>query len=237
VQRVRHPRLRTSRLDASKRIWHKIAVTIFVERFVLTVLAALFLLIITNPMHFAVSPRVTGGLAIVVAAYFCGRAIRKPAVPSQVQQLSKPTVLPSSAVVAEDSSQLRQNHGVASLRETQEGKSFAEIPPNSFSFMYGHAFIRNYKDNPVHISEHDNLMFEVHKLADGTGVIVCYVGPETRDRLLEGLQTGETLTVYSRSCEAAKYLVAVPAGRLKFKRDRTLTIAKKQLSALDCAGL
>jgi len=80
------------------------------------------------------------------------------------------------------------------------------------------------------------LKFEVHKLADGSAMIVGYVGPETRDRLLEGLKTGETLTLYSRSCEAATNLVAVPAGKLKFKRDRSVTIAKKRLSALDCEG-
>jgi hypothetical protein len=225
-----------SRLDASKRIWHKSVVTIFVERFVLGVLAALFLLIITNPMHLAVLPRVVAGLVIVVVAYFCARAIHKPAVSGQVQHVSKPTGEPSLAVVAVDSSQLRQNHGVASLQETQEGKSFAEIPPNSFSFMYGHAFVMGYKSSPVHISDGSNFMFEVHKLTDKSVMIIGYVGPETRDRLLEGLKTGEALTVYSRLCTAATDLVAVPVSKLKFKRDRTLTIAKKQLWALDCEG-
>jgi hypothetical protein len=210
-------------------------VTIFVERFVLAVLAALFLLVITNPMHLAVLPRVVAGLIIVVAAYFCGRAIHKTAVSGQVQHPSPSAVAPGVALVAADTNQLRQRHGVAGLQETQSEKKFAEIPPNSFCFMYGHAFTHDYKRMSVYVYG-DSMKFEVHKLADGTAMVVGYVGPETRDRLLEGLKKGETLTIYSLSSEEARNLVAVPAGKLKFNRDRTLTIAKKQLSALDCEG-
>lgn len=219
----------------------------FLEKFVLSILAALFLLVITNPMQFGVGLRVGAGLGILLGAYICARAIHKNAGESRarVADLSKVpneeiNTLPASddrpkiTIVAEGTTQLREKHRVAQLRETQSGKTFAEIPPSSFCFMFGHSFTWDYKSRPVAVLDDSNLRFEVHKLADGTANVVAYAGAETCDRLLEGLKKGETITIYSRSCEAARDLVAVPVDHLKFNRDRTLTIANKQLSALDC---
>lgn len=244
IRRLVHPPL--PRIVLFNPLWHKSAVSTFLEKFVLTILVALFLLIITNPMHLGVGLRVGGALGTVIGAYFCGRAIHKQAgasrataahlsrVPNEAAKNLLPSVVgPKVATAAEDADQLREKHGVARLRETQSGKTFAEIPPNSFCFMYGHSFIHDYKAGAV-VVDKNNLMFEVHKFADGTAVMVAYVGPETRDRLLEGLKKGETLTIYSRSCEAATNVIAVPVDRLKFNRDRILTISKKQLCAVDC---
>jgi hypothetical protein len=193
----------------------------FLEKFVLTILVALFLLVVTNPMHLGLGLRVGGALGTVIGAYFCGRAIHKQAGASRARAAAK------------DADQLREKHGVARLQETQSGKTFAEIPPNSFCFMYGHSLIGEYKVRPV-TADKDALKFEVHKLTDGTALVVGYVGPETRDRLLGGLKKGETLTIYSRSCGVARDVIAVPVDHLKFDRERTLEISYKQLSALDC---
>jgi hypothetical protein len=183
-------------------------VATFLEKFVLTILAALFLLIITNPLHLEVGPRVAAALAVVIGAYLCGRAIHKhqnagqaraadlSRVPNEeTKSFPTPVVGPKVPTAAQDAGQLRKKHGVARLRETQSGKTFEEIPPNSFCFMYGHSFIHGHKAGTVGVDE-SNLKFEVHKLADGMAIVVAYVGPETRDRLLEGLKKGETLTIY-----------------------------------------
>jgi len=218
----------------------------FLEKFVLTILVALFLLVITNPMHLGVGLRVCGALGTVIGAYFCGRAIHKQAgasratvaglsrVPKEVTKTSPPSILgPKVPIAAEDADQVRETHGVARLRETQSGKTLAEIPPNSFCFMYGHSLTGDHKLGTVTVDE-SNLKFEVHKLANGSASVVGYVGPETRDRLLEGLKKGDALTIYSRSCEVARDVIAVPVDHLKFNRDRDLTISNKRLSALDC---
>jgi hypothetical protein len=231
-------------------MWHNNGVQTFLERFVLTILAALFLAVITNPMHLELWPRVGAGLVIIIFAYFCARAAhkhgtagqRKVADGSQVPNdlaTKLPVAVGSSKVViaAENVKDLRERHGVERLRETQSGKTFAEIPPSSFCFMYGNALVRGYERGAVAVSDDSNLRFEVHKLASGVARVVAYAGPETRDRLLEGLRKGETLTIYASSCEAAADVVVVPVDHLKFNRERTLTIAKKQLSALDCEAL
>jgi hypothetical protein len=129
---------------------------------------------------------------------------------------------------------LKEKQGVARLRETQSGKTFTEIQSSSYCFLFGHALIRNYELGDVYVSGDDNLKFELHRLADGIAHVIAYVGPETRDRLLERLKKGETLTIYSSSCAASPDLVAVPIDHLKFNRDRILTTANKQLCALDC---
>lgn len=219
IRKLFHPPL--SRIVLSNRIWHKSAMLTFLEKFVLTILAALFVLVITNPMHLGLGLRVGVALGIVIAAYFCGRAIHKQAGASRAK------------VAAKDAGQLREKHGVARLQETQSEKTFAEIPPNSFCFMYGHSLVGDYKVGHVN-ADKDTLKFEVHKLTDGAALVVGYVGPETRDRLLGGLKKGETLTIYSRSCGVARDVIAVPVDHLKFNRSRTLEISYKQLSALDC---
>lgn len=246
--------------------------TTFLEKFVLSVLVALFLLVITNPMHLEVGLRVGAGLGILVGAYLCARAIHKhagtgrlsaanpsnapegmtrtvpasvnrPALaiaagsseqPQQAATLATSVNRPKVAIAAEGAKRLRERQGVARLRETQSGKSFAEIPTGSFCFIYGHSLIRDYKLGEVVSSDDSNIKFELHKLEDGTAYVIAYAGPETRDRLLEGLKKGETLTIYSRSCAAAPDLVVVAVDHLKFNRQRVLTIANKQLCALDC---
>lgn len=247
--------------------------TTFLDKFVLTILAALFLLVITNPMQFGAGLRVGTGSCLLLGAYLCARAIHKHAgegrprvadlseVPSEetnalpasvdgpkmaiaaegAEQPNEETNTfpashgrPKGVIAAESAKRLREKQGVARLRETQSGKTFAEIPTGSYCFIYGHSLIYNYKLGEVVVSDDTNLKFEVHKLADGFANVIAYVGSETRDRLLEGLKQGETLTVYSRSSVAAPDLVVVPADHLKFNRYRILTIANKQLCALDC---
>lgn len=53
--------------------------TTFLEKFVLSILAARFILVITNPMHLEVGLRAGAGLGILLGAYLCARAIHKHA--------------------------------------------------------------------------------------------------------------------------------------------------------------
>jgi len=57
-------------------LWHKTAVPIFLERFILPLFAAsVVILAITNPMKFDAAQRVTGTLALIFAAYFIGHTV------------------------------------------------------------------------------------------------------------------------------------------------------------------
>jgi len=57
-------------------LWDNTAVPLFVERFILVVLAALFIAVaITNPMRLDTTQRVTAAVAIVFAAYFIAHTL------------------------------------------------------------------------------------------------------------------------------------------------------------------
>jgi hypothetical protein len=70
-------------LAAGRYLWHKTAVPVFLERFVLPVFAAaVILMAITNPMGFDITQRATGGLAVIFAAYFVAHSVYKYAHPA-----------------------------------------------------------------------------------------------------------------------------------------------------------
>jgi hypothetical protein len=65
-------------VDLVEWLWHKTAVPIFVERFLLSVLAGIIvLLLLSNPMKFDNTQRVTGILAVIFLAYFAAHSIHK----------------------------------------------------------------------------------------------------------------------------------------------------------------
>jgi hypothetical protein len=59
-------------------LWHKTAVPVFLEKFMLPLFATVMVLVaITNPMKFDMSQRVAGTLALIFAAYFVAHTIHK----------------------------------------------------------------------------------------------------------------------------------------------------------------
>jgi hypothetical protein len=84
-------------------LWHKTAMPVFLERFVLSALAAAaILLIITNPMGLDTTQRVTGGLAIVFAAYFFAHTTWKHSHPDPDPDFVSIKVLATIACTAAD---------------------------------------------------------------------------------------------------------------------------------------
>jgi hypothetical protein len=69
-------------VDFGLHLWHNTAVPVFLERFVLPLFAAaVFATAYTNPMGFDTTQRVTGSLALVLAAYFVAHTAYKEAHP------------------------------------------------------------------------------------------------------------------------------------------------------------
>lgn len=57
-------------------IWHKTSVPVFLEKFILPLFAAaVILLAVTNPMGFDWRQRVSGSLALILAAYFVAHTV------------------------------------------------------------------------------------------------------------------------------------------------------------------
>ena len=69
-------------------LWDKATVPVFLERFVLPILAALVVLLaVTNPMRWGWTPRIIGSLGVLIGAYCTSRALHR-------QQHRKPTPHP-----------------------------------------------------------------------------------------------------------------------------------------------
>src|SRR5258708_39779522 len=71
-------------LALALRLWHKTAVPVFVERFMLPLFAgAVIVLALSNPMGFDRVQRITGTIAVIFAAYFFAHTIYKQSQPKQ----------------------------------------------------------------------------------------------------------------------------------------------------------
>jgi len=172
-------------------------------------------------------------------------SFRKPA--SSLPRQAEPPVVPTAtaqersgplvAQVAKDAHALRQLNHVTRIADTESEKSLPEIPANSYGFTIG-SWVADLGLDKLPILSKGGF-FEIQKLADGTAMIVGYVGQESLDRLREGLAEGSTLIVYSDPWKDAPNIVAIPLDRLKCARSRTLYPENTQhkiteIEALDC---
>jgi len=163
----------------------------------------------------------------------------KPPTPS--------TITPSASVesnevfatnVAEDVEGLRQEDRVTELPDSESEKTFAEIPVDSYGYVDGIYLPHEPLDQIRVETTNFSHFFEIHKVADGSGRIVGYVGPETFQRLREGVAPGSGLTLYSASWKEAPNIVAIPIKGLKCHRSRTVeegnTLRGTEIRVLDC---
>jgi hypothetical protein len=145
------------------------------------------------------------------------------------------------AQVAKDIRELRQQNHVFRLADSESDKDFAEIPVNSYGFVGSPELVyRSSSDKYSVDANADALDFEIQKLADGSGLLLGYVGPETFELLREGMRAKSNFTLYSGAWKDAPNLVAIPISGLKYSRSRILRVEGGQrkpirVAALDCA--
>ena len=150
--------------------------------------------------------------------------------PGPTQSLLRPLVAETGKTIPD----LRQRHGVNPLPQAESGKSFGEIPAHSYSFLDGFEVLHKHSPSYMTASRFPR-DFEVHKLGDGTALILCYVGPESLVRLQEGLPQGAGITLYSGSWNDAPNMVAIPLGEILCDRRRTIDVTYRiAVNALDC---
>jgi hypothetical protein len=71
-----------NRIALATVIWHKTAVPIFIERFILPAFAALVILLaVTNPMGLDKTQRILGSFVVIAMAYLCAHSIYKKTLP------------------------------------------------------------------------------------------------------------------------------------------------------------
>jgi hypothetical protein len=118
-------------------------------------------------------------------------------------------------------SELRQRHGVRRLSQFESGKTTDEIPSGSFGFAYPSSFEHSFEPNriPIELFSSEGI-FEIHKLRDGSLVVLGYVGTESYLRLQEGAQAGDSFSLYSGPFKAFSHLVSIPVNRIECSRVR-----------------
>lgn len=161
----------------------------------------------------------------------------QPPIPSPIA--TEEAEHPLYAQVAKDFRELRQQNHVAGLEDSESGKTFVEVPANSYGFADALDFTKKLSHDVNMNSRGSTYNFEVQKLSDGTGLIIGYVGPETLEHLREGIHAKSALTIYSDSWKDAPNVIAVPISRLSCSRTRILVVASEKhkntaVSALDC---
>jgi hypothetical protein len=164
-----------------------------------------------------------------------------PFVPSASIGLgANPETKPLVGQFAKTYQELRENNKVTRIAVSESEKSLAEIPRNSFGDAAPVWFV-DFSSEKMRVVPRGVVSdFEVQKLADGSVMVVGYVGLETAEGLREGLHTGEALTLYSISLKDYSTLVAVPLDRLKCTRDRENILGRvhglyNAVDMLDCA--
>lgn len=120
---------------------------------------------------------------------------------------------------AELRKQLRAKNGVTELSADAPRIRFSLAPVNRFAFatpqFLGLALVTQSPDIGLEREAQAANAFEIHKLADGSAMVVGFVGPELRPQLTPQLRPKNVrLALYSNPSEKAPHIVAVPLGKL-----------------------
>lgn len=153
----------------------------------------------------------------------------------------KPAPKPLQVITTKDAVELRGLDQVERIRDEESGKTLSEIPPGSFGFTQALEVVWQAQDLHEQIKLESYGFpqeFEIHKLRDGSALLVVYLGPETLDRLREGLQPRESVSLYSTSWKDAPNIAAIPIDQISCARDREFSTKDgkkyKNLYVLDC---
>jgi hypothetical protein len=119
--------------------------------------------------------------------------------------------------------QLRGKNGVSELSFSTSTFRFSVVPTGSFGFItpkfLGLALITRSPDIPFEQAPPTPNAFEIHKLADGSGMLVGFVEPSLKTQLMASERPKNVrLGLYSNPSDKAPYIVAVPLVNLLVDR-------------------
>ena len=115
--------------------------------------------------------------------------------------------------------QLRNKNGVSELSSPTSVIRFSIAPTGSFGFitpkLLGLALITQSPDLPFEQTPPTPNAFEIHKLADGSGMLVGFVEANLKPQLTPSHRPKNVrLGLYSNPSEKAPHIVAVPLVKL-----------------------
>ena len=115
--------------------------------------------------------------------------------------------------------QLRVKNRVSELALSSSVTRFSAAPAGSFGFMtpklLGLALITQSPDLPLELMAPTSNAFEIHKLADGSGMLVGFVEAHLKPQLTTSQRPMNVrFGLYSNPSNKAPYIVAVPLAKL-----------------------
>jgi hypothetical protein len=133
--------------------------------------------------------------------------------------------------------QLRAKTGVSELSSSTSVIRFSVAPTGSFGFitpkLLGLALITQSPDLPLEQMPSVSNAFEIHKLADGSGMLVGFVEANLKPQLTASQRPKNVrLGLYSNPSDKAPYIVAVPLVKLVVDRMPTRLDPKEPGSAV-----
>ena len=133
--------------------------------------------------------------------------------------------------------QLRAKTGVSELSSSPSVIRFSVAPTGSFGFitpkLLGLALITQSPDLPLEQMPPVSNAFEIHKLADGSGMLVGFVEANLKPQLTARHRPKIVrLGLYSNPSDKAPYIVAVPLVKLVVDRMPTRLDPKEPGSAV-----
>jgi hypothetical protein len=133
--------------------------------------------------------------------------------------------------------QLRAKNGVAALSSSTSVIRFSIAPTGSFGFippkLLGMALITQSPDLPLEQMPPTTNAYEIHKLADGSGMLVGFVEADLKPQLTPSQRPKNVrLGLYSNPSAKAPHIIAVPLVKLVVDRMPTRLDPKEPGSAV-----
>jgi len=133
--------------------------------------------------------------------------------------------------------QLRNKNGVFELGLSTSGTRFSVAPTGSYGFitpkLLGLALITQSPDLPLELMPSASNAFEIHKLADGSGMLVGFVEANLKPQLMPSERPKNIrVGLYSNPSDKAPHIVAVPLVKLLVDRMPILLNPKEPGSAV-----
>ncbi len=119
--------------------------------------------------------------------------------------------------------QLRAKNGVVALSASTSVIRFSIAPTGSFGFipskLLGMALITRSPDLPLEQMPPTSNAYEIHKLADGSGLLVGFVEADLKSQLTPSQRPKNVrLGLYSNPSDKAPHIIAVPLIKLVVDR-------------------
>jgi len=119
--------------------------------------------------------------------------------------------------------EMRSKNGVAELGASTPKIMFSQAPTGSFGFivpkLLGMALVMQSPDLGIDRATPATNAYEIHKLADGSGMVVGFMGKESLPQVAPSLRPKTVrIALHSNPSEKAPYIVAVPLVKLAADR-------------------